>query len=259
MTRPDRQWETPPVDHEIDDKAVHVWRADFQPSMVSQERFAECLSNEEIERARRFVRQSDRDRYVYSHVILRSILGAYVGCAPANLVFEAKQYHKPCLAGPSPINDIQFSLSHSGDVTLVAVSRGRAVGIDVELVRKIPDVRQIVDRFFSVDERRLFASLPSTDFDERFFVYWTSKEAFLKATGEGLSYPLDKFSVVFWGREPEGSIHERDADSARTGCWRIVRLCPGPGYSGALVLSGLEIGLRFFEYCQRQAFPGEIV
>ena len=249
MTGLDVKWESPPEQHEIGHDAVHVWRASFQPAFVSRGRFSESLSQEEAEKAWRFVRQSDRDRYAFSHKVLRSIIAGYIGCEPQDLAFsKEKRYHKPYLIGPSRGRDIQFSLSHSGDITLVAVSRESAVGIDVELVRKIPDAKQIIESFFSVDERRFFASLSPIDFDENFFVYWTSKEAFLKATGEGLSYPLDKFSVVFPHGQPEGSVRDHEADSFQTRNWKVKRLSPEPGYLAALVLAEPGNELKFFEY-----------
>lgn len=197
------QWESPPKEYGVDRDAVHVWRAFYQPVLTFQKQLLEGLSDEEIDRAGRFVRQSDRDRYVFAHGTLRAILCDYAGCEPGQLVFENGLFGKPQLVGPAGSGDIQFNLSHSGDLTLVAVSRGPAVGVDVEFIREIPDASQIVERFFSVDERRHFASVARRDFVECFFAYWTSKEAFLKATGEGLTYPLDTFSVVLPGGNGE--------------------------------------------------------
>lgn len=247
MERLDVRWDTP-KGYEIDRDTVHVWRARFQPAFPSRKRLAESLSEEETDRAKRFVHPSDRDRYVFSHGVLRSILCHYVGCVPRELGFKADEYSKPCLVSPADGKGIQFNISHSGDMTLVAVSRGPAVGIDVELVREVPDALQIVTRFFSPQEREFFASVPQTDLRDSFFDYWTSKEAFLKAMGEGLSYPLDEFSVVLRKGEPEGTVYTRNDDQANAHCWRIVRLQPGSGYCGALVIPEHETGLRFLEF-----------
>ena len=101
----------------------------FNQTLVSNREFLERISKEEIERARRFIRQSDRDRYIFSHGLLRSLLGAYVDCAPQQFVFETKQYHKPFLVSPDGSNDIRFNLSHSEDMVLIAVTRGAEVGL----------------------------------------------------------------------------------------------------------------------------------
>jgi 4'-phosphopantetheinyl transferase len=241
-------WESSPAGYRIDGNSVHVWRSYFQRTLVSNRKFEESLSKEEIEKAQRFIRQSDRDRYIFAHGLLRSILAAYVGCAPQQLVFESKQYYKPFLIGPGGSDDIQFNLSHSEDMTLIAVARRTAVGIDVEYMRRIPDAHEIVNRVFSVDEREFLNSLPPADFNRGFFACWTSKEAFLKGLGKGLSYPLDKFSVIFSNIESDGLIYVHD-DPMKANRWKIIRLSPGPDYSGALAIEELRSEPEFFEYC----------
>lgn len=248
MTCADPQWGLPPTDYRIDRGTVHVWQAYFQQSIVSDRIFLEYLSQDETEKAQRFIHQSDRDRYVFSHGLLRSLLGTYVNCAPQQFVFETKQYHKPFLLSPDCNNDIRFNLSHSQNMVLIAVSRGVEVGVDVEYMRKIPDALQIVNSTFSVDERKFLNALCPGDFEEGFFTYWTSKEAFLKGIGKGLSYPLDKFSISFPSGKSEGSVHIHD-DPDNTYCWKILKLSLGPGYSGALAIEGLGSRLQFFEYC----------
>ena len=248
MTRLNRQWKSAPGEFRIDRNTVHVWRAYLQPALASERKFVDSLSQGEIDRAKRFIRQSDRDRYIFAHGLLRSILGAYVGCEPQQLVFETKEYHKPFLVSPVGSNEIQFNLSHSKDMILIAVTGGTAVGIDVEHVRRVPDAPQIVNRFFSADERRFLNSLPPADFKEGFFDCWTSKEAFIKGIGKGLSYPLDKFSVIFSSEELDGMIYVHDGPVEAYG-WKIIRLFPGPGYSGALAIEELRSDPKLFEYC----------
>ncbi len=133
-------------------------------------------------------------------------------------------------------------------MTLIAVTRGTAVGIDVEYIRRIPDALQIVNSIFSVDERKFLNSLPPADFEEGFFACWTSKEAFLKGIGKGLSYPLDKFSISFPSKESESLIYIHD-DLGNAHCWKIIKLSPGPGYSGALAIEEPGSKPQFFEHC----------
>jgi len=242
------QWKSSPVDYTIDRNTVHIWRSHFQTAFVSNRKFLEGLSGEEIGKARRFVHQSDQNRYIFAHAMLRSILGAYVGCEPQQLIFETNQYGKPFLASPGDGNDIQFNLSHSEDMTLFAVTRGARVGIDVEYMRSVPDARQIVNRFFSVDERKFLNPLPLVDFNKSFFACWTSKEAYLKGIGKGLSYPLDKFSIIFPNRGSDGLICIQD-DQVNAYSWKIIRLSPGPCYSGALAIEDIKSEPKFFQYC----------
>ena len=248
MIRLNGQWKSTPEDYRMDTNAVHVWRAYFELALVSNRKFVESISEEETERAQRFVRQSDRDRYVFAHGMLRSILGTYVGCAPQKLLFADNQYHKPFLEESANRNDLQFNLSHSEDLTLIAVSRGTAVGIDVERMRRIPDALQIVNRFFSLDERRYLNSLPPAEFEEGFFACWTAKEAFLKGIGKGLSHPLENFSIILSNGESVGLVNNGD-DSVNAYSWKIVRLSPGPDYAGALAVEGLRSEVKYFEWC----------
>jgi len=246
MTSLAEQWGSRPLDYEIDYNTVHVWRSRFQASYISQKKFVGSLSAEEMDRARRFVRESDRDRYIFAHALLRSILGTYLGCSPQDLVFGTNQYGKPFLVSPYGNNEIQFNLSHSRDMTLIAVARGTAVGIDVEYIRRVSDAHEIVDRFFSTHERRFLFSLSPTDFNEAFFACWTSKEAFAKGLGEGLSYPLDKLSVIFSNEGPGDIVFYDDASDFQS--WKMIRVSPSPGYSGALAIEAPVSELGFFEY-----------
>ncbi len=239
----------PPQDYSHDRNSVHVWRAYFEQNLISYKKYKESLSVREIDKARRFIRHSDRGRYVFAHGVLRAILSSYMGCAPHQIVFESNKLSKPCLANAKDGNEIQFNLSHSGDITLIAVSQRSAIGIDVEYIRMIPDAHQIVNSTFSVQEREYLNNLPSADYEKRFFACWTAKEAFLKATGRGLSYPLDKFSIIFSNGLPSG-VKFDDDNPFPDKCWRIIGLSPGPGYSGAMAIAELQSELKFYEYSQ---------
>jgi len=246
MTSLAEQWGSLPLDYEIDYNTVHVWCSRFQTSYISQKKFVGSLSAEEMVRARRFVRESDRDRYIFAHALFRSILGTYLGCSPQELVFGTNQYGKPFLVSPHGNNEIQFNLSHSRNMVLIAVARQIAVGIDVEYIRRVSDAHEIVDRFFSTHERRFLFSLSPTDFNEAFFACWTLKEAFAKGIGKGLSYPLDKLRVMFSnGRAGEIVFCDPASDFPS---WRMYPLSPGPGYSGALAVETPGSEPVFFEY-----------
>ena len=243
----DENWELQPPDGRPEGNSAHVWRGRFQPITQSEEELAKTLSEQEMQRAQRFVRQMDRDRYIFSHLLLRKILAAYLGCEPRGLEFNTARYGKPFVEFLSSRAEISFSLSHSMDMTLIAVAGGTEVGIDVEFIREIKDVREIVDRFFSTNERSFLNSIAPPDFNEAFFSYWTSKEAFIKGVGKGLSYPLDKFSVRFPDAGPLGWISIDDEHIA-TPRWNVIRILPWPNYSGALAMETPLIKPRFFEY-----------
>ncbi len=245
ITGPRIEWRSPPIEYKMERQRVHIWRALFRQGLACMGRLFETLSQGERERAGR-LRPEDRERFIFAHGMLRRLLGPYVGCPPQYLVFKYNEYGKPFLSDSVGSQGIQFNLSHSDEMTLVAVTEGKAVGIDVERMRRIPDIVQMVSRFFSPGERNFLNSLGSAEFMEGFFAIWTAKEAFLKGIGKGLSLGLDTFTLNFLAGESRGLISiDDDADACS---WKVIRLFPGPEYSGALAVKELGTEPQFFEY-----------
>lgn len=210
---------------------VHVWRVDAGARTAAVG--LEALSAAERARADRFRFAADRDRFVASHVALRSILSAYLAVAPAALSFGESAQGKPFIEAPDAGRALRFSLSHSGDVALVAVGRDREVGVDVERVRALDDLDGFAARYFSLAERDALARLPPGERLRAFFGIWTLKEAYLKACGEGLLRALDAFDVTVGAAPPRLlAVRDRPGDEAR---WTAHRLAPGEGYAAALV------------------------
>ena len=151
---------------------------------------------------------------------MRQILGGCLQVPPQALTFTAGPNGKPAVPGLP----LAFNLSHSGDVAVCAVAAGGQLGVDVEMIRPISDADDLSSRYFSRDEAREFLRLPATERLHAFFGVWTRKEAFLKATGEGMSRPLDSF-VVSVGPAParlvSGALSELVAAVVRS----VARVC----------------------------------
>jgi 4'-phosphopantetheinyl transferase len=157
-------------------------------------------------------------------------------------VFGEGAQGKPFLDAPAAGRTLQFSLSHSGEVALVAVSLGRAVGVDVEEVRPRVDLDGFADRYFSPRERDALARVPSGNRLRAFFEIWTLKEAYLKACGDGLLRELDAFDVTVGDAQPRLlAVRDRPGDEAR---WTLGGLHPRQGYVAALALAGSVWRLR---------------
>lgn len=167
-------WQTPPQNLEVGQFDVHVWQVNLDAIAVSDD----WLSTDERSRADRFKFDHHRQRFVAGRGFLRSLLGRYLKTAPEALEFQYAPHGKPFLKDSA----IQFNLAHSEHLALYAVTRDRAVGIDIEHRRTVDQLDKLVDRFFLPSEARTIQAEP-----ELFFQYWTCKEAFLKATGTGLS------------------------------------------------------------------------
>jgi 4'-phosphopantetheinyl transferase len=219
---------------------VHVWRVDLAGQ--SDAGGLAVLSDAERARADRFQFLADRARFVASHTALRAILASYLDVAPVALAFGESTHGKPFVEAPDAGRELRFSLSHSGDVALVAVGLGREVGVDVERVRPLDDLEGFAARYFSAAERDALARVPSGKQLRAFFEIWTLKEAYLKACGEGLMRALDAFDVTVGDAQPRLlAVRDRPGDEAR---WTLLRLAPGEGYVGALASKGTERALH---------------
>jgi 4'-phosphopantetheinyl transferase len=201
-------------------------------SVLDSQADTKTLSSDELSRANRFRFARDRERFIAAHVMLRSVLARYMGVAPELLQFQAAAHGKPHLAGASPVS---FNLSHSGELTAVAVSRGRQVGIDVEQVREVDDIDRVCRLIASPAEERCFRQLPEASRAVAFFSCWTRKEAVVKAMGAGLSQPLDRIEVSL---SPEVCASLLEVDGSP---WSVFSFTLMPGYAAALAAQGRDL------------------
>ena len=200
---------------------------------------AAVLTDEERDRARRFVFDRDRDRFIGARACLRQLLAARLGTPPDSVDLVYGAHGKPALAPGYADTGLRFNVSHCDDLTLYAFSCGREIGIDVEAVRPIGDADDIAARFFSQRENRAYRVLEPSDRPLGFFQCWTRKEAFIKALGDGLSYPLDRFDVSLTPGEPAQILRVEDTPGDRCG-WRLESWSPAPGFVAAVVMGDRE-------------------
>ena len=213
---------------------VHVWRVRLEAARASE--LWALLSREEQERASRFRFAENRHSYVVAHGMLRTILARYTGAPAHALTFSAAEYGKPALQPAPALEMLDFNLSHSGDYALLAVSRGGAVGVDIERWNAEIEHLALAEHFFSPAERDALRSLAEAK-DATvagFFAAWSRKEAYLKARGDGITNGLHHFDVSLLPGEHARLIDDR-TDASAPGRWVMVDLAPGPGYSAALV------------------------
>jgi len=197
------------------------------------EALTEVLSPDERDRAACYRFDGDRQAFIAARGTLRLILSLYLGIGPEDLAFHYGDYGKPELTMDS---DLQFNLSHAGDVALIAVTHNRQLGVDVEPVRALPDADDIVERFFSAREVAVYRSLPPPARPEAFFTCWTRKEAFIKALGDGLTHPLDAFDVTVRPEEPAALLCVRgETESPR---WHMEALPIDSGYAATVAIEG---------------------
>src|ERR1051326_2882400 len=151
---------------------------------------------------------------------MRDILACYLRIEPRLLRYEYNPNGKPRF-GPELGNRINFNISHSAGLALLAVTTGRDVGVDLEHVRTVPQDVEIGKGYFSAAEVDHLKQLRGSSRNEAFFRYWTRTEAYVKACGEGLA-----------------AFEGAPIDVDRSGRWSSYSLRPAPGYIGALVIEG---------------------
>lgn len=222
---------------------VHVWRVDLGRAAAEVGRLEPLLSPTEAARAARFRFPVDRDRFIAGRATLRRILSRYLAVAPADLALEYGARGKPLLAEANNPHDLRFNLAHSHELMLCALGRGRELGIDVEYLRDDVDVDTIAQSFFAQQEIAALQKVPVHLKKQAFFTCWTRKEAYVKACGQGLSLPLDKFTVPVLDGDP---MHlQSEEEPAKLTKWRLENLATEPGYAAALVVEGHDFALTF--------------
>jgi 4'-phosphopantetheinyl transferase len=167
--------------------------------------------------------------------------------APCSLGHRALVFGKPFLEAEVGRSRIQFNLSHLEGLALFAVTCGREIGIDLEHISPIPEADQISNRFFSERENAMLRSLSARLKEEAFFTLWARKEAFIKASGEGLSLHLDQFDASLALNESATLLGAED-NSERASRWSLCQLAPAPGYVSALVVAGCDWRLRCWQF-----------
>ena len=177
---------------------VHVWLGELEVGAERLASYRSLLSGDESDRAACFRFDRHRNKYIAGRGMLRLLLGRYLQVDPTGIKFSYSDYGKPFI----PNSELQFNLAHSADLALVAFTLERDIGVDLELERELSDALAIGDRFFAPGEREVLRSLAEQEQLPAFFRCWSRKEAFIKAVGEGLSYPLDAFEVTLAAGEP---------------------------------------------------------
>ena len=228
---------------------VHVWRLWLNPTEQELKTLEQTLASDEHARAERFRFAHDRIRFIAARGSLRIILGRYIGTDPRELTFSYGPHGKPSLAQPIEATKLKFNMSHSAELALAAITQDREIGVDIEEIHFIEAAERIAERFFSPLENAVLRSLSEEERLEAFFHCWTRKEAYVKATGDGLSRPTESFDVTLAPGEParllnvEGQSHEPLR-------WSLVGLTPGRGYAGAVAVQGHNWRLACWQWPQ---------
>lgn len=224
----------------LKDDEVHVWQAPLDRLAEQVPALAHTLSADELERSARFREARARSHFVVARGVLRGILGRYLNVAPAGVRFTYGQHGKPYLATDCAASRLQFSLAHANALVVVAVTRLRAVGVDVENVRPLPELEALARRYLPAREARAVLARPAAERHESFLRYWTDREACLKARGDGLSGAWERLDITAL---QQASAHPPFA---------LRRLALPPGYVGAVAAAGSDWNVVALDFEERR-------
>jgi 4'-phosphopantetheinyl transferase len=194
------------------------------------------LDEVELDRSARFRFERDRARFVARRAFLRGVLSGYLGVRPGAIRYRLSEHRRPEL---DPVHGLTFSTSHSAGLAVVAVTRDRRVGVDLERTREVPDVLRLAAGVCTPAELDGLRLVDPGRQAEAFLRIWVRKEAYLKALGTGLAVAMDEVHVG----DTAGGRPLRDAH----GPFAIASLDGLPGFVGAIAAAGARLDIRRIE------------
>jgi 4'-phosphopantetheinyl transferase len=221
---------------------IHLWLSFYEEIDVDlHAAYRKLLDSSEREQEPRFYFETDRRRYLVTRALLRTVLSRYAPLEPTQWMFSTNGYGKPEIANAQGRKQkLAFNLSHTRSLIALGITRGRALGVDVENFRRRKAAIDVADHFFAPQEVAALSAEPAEKQQYRFFEYWTFKEAYIKARGMGLALPLDKFSFHYSDdHSVEINIDPDLGDNAAR--WQFWQFRPSPEYLAAVC--GERVGM----------------
>jgi len=190
---------------------IHLWHIPFDEKKIE----LKLLSSREIAKGNAFKFPTHKHQFWLYRTMLRKVLSLYSNIPPEKICFSYSEFGKPSFENNA---SLQFNLSHSQNLGVIALTHSSPVGVDIEEMKTLEDFEEIVKQFFSKKEYADFQQIPVQEQLDPFYTLWTCKEAFVKALGEGLSYPLDQFSIS-WKKPP--TVLEIQGSRQEASLWSI--------------------------------------
>jgi 4'-phosphopantetheinyl transferase len=237
------EWQTPPSALPLTPSDVHIWRVGLEQPASEVTRLGDFLSEDEQAKAQKFANLTLQNQFIVGRGYLRHILSQYVHLAPSQLQLSTGKWGKPTLAG-FPM--IRFNLAHSKNLAVYAVTYRRAIGIDLEFLRPVSNYEAIAHRHFSKNELTKFLSKPQDQRDLAFFTCWTRKEAYIKAIGQGLVFPLENFEVSL-EFEAETKILYSSKSPTEAEHWSVKTFVPLENYLASVIVENHALNYLFIK------------
>ena len=197
---------------------IDIWSCESDALQGKQAEYFSLLSDEEKQRAQRFKFDIHRNQFIAFHGFMRMVLAQYLKIAPQEIIYSKGEKGKPFIDMPTnSISPIQFNLSHTQTVALLAVTLEKDVGIDIEHIDRKTDWKGICQRFFTEPEQKALFSLDKSQQEHAFYTLWTRKEAYMKVLGTGLSLSPTEFTLTVPPKAPALiEHHSNNIDACNT-------------------------------------------
>lgn len=187
-------WQSPESSIDLSEKQIHVWQLPIHFNEAQLQQMSSCLSASELQRSLQLINPIHQQERIAARALLRIILSHYLTIAPSHIQYHFGERGKPFLDSEMmhSHSDIMFNASDSGDSLLIALAHGIEVGIDTEALPRTVNVKGLYRKKLSQNEQHYFDSLDEQLTNEAAIVLWTRKEAYGKAIGRGIYYPMSE-------------------------------------------------------------------
>lgn len=227
----DSIWQQPPQELNINSQEVHLWKMNLETSSINIQDAMKILNEEETIKAQKFRFEKHQKRFIVARSTLKHILSHYLGISPEKIAFQYGSHGKPKLVDKMNTIQLEFNLSHSEELAIYGITCHHLIGVDVEYLRPMPDAEKLAKRFFCHQEFEKINSLSIIHKNTEFFKLWTAKEAYLKATGKGISGGLDKVEIST--DEPRKFINLPQPNKTT---WKLLSFVPQTNYLAAMAV-----------------------
>lgn len=226
----------------INPSDIHLWKQHLKVSDSEVNRYFKILNHEEKIKAKKFLFEKHKRRFIVARGTLKIILGRYLHIPASTIEFTYSSKGKPRLKNKLGENRLQFNLSHSHELAIYGVTCNHVIGVDLEYIRPMLEAKKLAKRFFCSQEYNHISLLTSPDLEKTFFKFWTAKEAYLKATGEGIAGGLDQVEVCL--KSFPQLLKLPNNQSVLN--WTTSFFIPHPNYQGAVVFHTNEWKLSYW-------------
>ncbi|HXX21319.1 MAG TPA: 4'-phosphopantetheinyl transferase superfamily protein [Candidatus Acidoferrum sp.] len=211
---------------------VRMWSCELDRGANEVEEFESLLSSEEIRRARSFRFLGDRNRFVVAHGFVRRVLSAVTGVECRDLEYAYEAEGKPRLRD----RQIEFSLSHSDDLAVLAVSRSVRVGVDVEKLLSIEELNFVASKYLPKNDFYAICQAPARERSQLFLRFWTRRESLIKAAGLSLATHSSGSTISMDHGGSQGTPFAFAGSK-----WLTVSFRPADGYVGAVTIEDVGV------------------